>query len=364
MELFKGKSASERNKIIAAIVLGALAIAALLYAFGPGFFPKSSTTTASTASPTPKPSASPSASPGQFQMPSTAEQQFDYVTTPVVYSAGDFRAPDPGRNIFAFYEPPPPTPWSPTPVVVPSVKPPTPTPTPPYLIGFVQPQTVYAGSRGFRLEVNGNMFTPDAKIYFSQSLLPTTFVNEFKLTADVPANFITGAGPRQIIVQSVDGTKYSNQVMLNVQAPPKPQLLYIGMISRKYANNDTAYFIEQARLNSPGASPLSRRLNDILENRFRVVSISSNEVIVEDTSLGFRHPIPLHRTAPGTGSGSGPARGFPTGFPSGTPTTMRPGSIPGFPSTTLPAPRPADNSNRPARGDRVTKSDEDDDEPK
>lgn len=356
MDLFKGRSASERNKIVAAIVLGVLALASLVYAFGPGLFSRGSTTTAA-ASPTPKPSVAPTVASGQFRLPEQSDQYFDYMTTPVTYSRGDFYAPDPGRNIFAFYEPPPPTPWSPTPIVVVTPKPPTPTPTPPYLIGFVMPQSVYAGSRGFRLEVNGDMFTPDAKIYFSQTLLPTTFVSPLRLTADVPANLIAGEGPRQIIVQSLDGKKYSQQVMLNVQAPPKPQMLYIGMYSGKFGNNDTAYFVEANKVNTPGTVQQRKRLGDMIENRFRLVSISKDQVIVQDKDLPFSHQIPLYRPAPGATINTGAPTNFPpSGFP-GFPANTRPGSIPGFPTTTIPAPRP-NNSNRPPE----KKSDDEDDD--
>jgi hypothetical protein len=222
------------------------------------------------------------------------------------------------------------------------------------------PQNIFAGSRGFRLEVNGDMFTPDAKIYFSQSLMPTTFVSPQRLTADIPANLIGSEGARQIIVQSTDGTKYSLPVMLNIQPQPKPQMLFIGMVSRKYGNNDTAYFVESS--NTPGTVPQSKRLNDVIEGKFKLVSIATNRVVVEDINLGFRHPIPLYTPT----AGSTVTTGAPTGFPAaGFPTTVRPGSIPGFPGVTMPRP-PAPASNRPTRGDAPTKADaaDDDDDPK
>src|SRR5262245_1450275 len=250
MDLFKGKSASERNKLIAAIVLGFLAVAALVFAFGPSL--RSSSATAS-KSPTPTPTASPgtSTSTSQFKMPTQAEQNFDYATTEVVYNPVAFGAPPPGRNIFAFYEPPPPCKpgidCPPPPVKTPP--PPTPEPTPWFLAGYIMPQSAYAGARGFRLEVNGDRFTPDAKIYFNQSLLPTNFVSPQKLTADVPANLIAGEGAKQVIVQTLDGKMYSNPAMLQVMAPPKPNVYYIGMYSGKYSNNDTAYFVEQSKIN-------------------------------------------------------------------------------------------------------------------
>ena len=87
--------------------------------------------------------------------------------------------------------------------------------------------------------------------------------------------------------------------MLNVQAPPRPNYQYIGMIARRRSNNDTAYLQEP---NKP--TPFGMRLNDLdPSQRFRMVSISAYEVILEDASLGFRHKIPLVRPSGGGGGG-------------------------------------------------------------
>ena len=60
MKLFEGKSPNERNKIIAAGVLGLMAFIALFFAFGRGLFASGTSVKATvTASPTPKTSASP-----------------------------------------------------------------------------------------------------------------------------------------------------------------------------------------------------------------------------------------------------------------------------------------------------------------
>ena len=354
MNLFKGKSPSERNKLIAAIVLGVFAFAALAFAFGPGLFRSSSTAAKVTVNTSGKPPATTTqAAPGQFQMPSQDEQLFDYGTTPIGYTPGNYYAPDPGRNIFAFYEPPPPTPYSPTPVVINTPKP-TPTPTPfPYFIAQVMPQSVYAGQRAFKLEVAGEGFGPDTKIYFNQALLPTTFLSPQRMTADVPANMIASPGGKQVIVSTLDGVKFSEPRMLNVHAPPTPQQQYeyVGMISRKYSNNDTAYFMEKTKLNTPGAAPTGKRLNDILGGRFRLLSISEKETVFEDVNLGFKHKMAILRTAPTGGPGS------PSGFPSGFPNSGRPQAFPGFPNVTVPQPRPPANANRPVRTD-----DDDDDD--
>ncbi len=357
MDLFKGKTPAERNKLIAAIVLGVLAFSALAFAFAPGFFRGSSTSAKVTVDSAAKPSSNNAQpAPGQFRMPTQDEQLFDYGTTPIAYRPGVYGAPAPGRNIFAFYEPPPPTPWSPTPVII-RTPVPTPTPTPfPYFIAAVMPQTVYAGQRSFKLEIAGEGFEPTTKIYFNQALLPTTYLGPQRLTAEVPANMIATAGGKQIIVSSLDGQKYSEQRMLNVQAPPTPNYEYVGMISRKHGNNDTAYFVEKGKTNSPGVVPQGKRLNDILGGRFRLISISDKETLFEDVNLGFKHPLKLLRTAPGGSTGA------PSGFPSGFPNSGRPQqSFPGFPNVTVPQPRPVrppGNTNRPRRDD----DDDDDDD--
>jgi hypothetical protein len=360
MNPFAGKSPTERNKIIAALVLGVLALGALFFAFGGSIFSSSPKLTVSVA-PTPKPSASVPTNPDDFKIPTESEQNLNYMT-PVVFN-GAYSGADPGRNIFAFYEPPEPCGKASNPCPPPPVKtppPPTPTPTPDiYITGF-NPGSVYAGSRGFRLEISGERMPANAKIYFSQNEVPTSFVNEQRMVADIPANFIAGEGPRQIIIQTPDGKKYSNAVTLNVQAPPKPQFQYIGMIARKRSNNDTAYFMEQGR-----QTPLSARLNDVVGGRFRLMSISADETVFEDVSLGFKHKVPLFRPAPGTVS-SQPARpNFPGGetYVPYTPNTnyqVPPGqSIPGIPDN-IPRYVPP-NANRPAPPDKKDQDDDDGD---
>ncbi len=274
--------------MIAAAVLGVIALFALYFAFGRSLIGGSATATVK-SSPTPK--QTPAVNRTDAALPTASEQDFYYQTTAVQYPGNVF-APDPGRNIFAFYEPPAPCrgencPPSPLPSP-PPVKPPTPLPPPPILVAAMSPQMVYAGARGFRLELNGDKFTPDAHIYFNQSELPTTFINTQKLVADVPAKYISTDGTRQVIVQTPDGKLYSNQMIMSVQAPPKPTVLYIGMIGRKRYNNDTAYFLENEK-----APPFGARLNDVVTGRFRLVDITPADVVFEDVSLGFRHRVPI-----------------------------------------------------------------------
>ncbi|MEJ7848487.1 MAG: hypothetical protein WKF92_10405 [Pyrinomonadaceae bacterium] len=362
MKLFEGKSPTERNKIIAAAVLGVLSLTVLYLTFGRSLIGGSGTTVKVSTSPKP----SPTVNAENFTLPTKDQQDYDYATTEIDYSPIIFEAPGAGRNIFAFYEPPPPCRGAecPQPTIAPVVfNTPTPTPTPPIQITFVTPQSVYAGSKAFRLEVSGDKFTPDARIYFSQNELPTTFINAQKMVADVPAGFVASAGPRQIMVQTLDGKAYSNQILLNIQAPPEPQFTYIGMIARKLANNDTAYFLEPGK-----PAPFAHRLNDIVAGRFRLLSISESETVFEDINLGFRHRRPLVQETSG-GSQQPSRQGFPNlggdGYippnVQGFPQNPQVQSIPGIPDN-IPRYVPPSNNQKPNPTDKKDSNDDVDDD--
>jgi hypothetical protein len=236
------------------------------------------------------------------------------------------------------------------------------------LVSFLTPQSVYAGEKGFRLEVNGDKFTPETKINFNGSALPTNFISPQKITADIPANFIAAEGPRQIEVRSQNGKLYSLPVMLNVQAPPRPQLAYIGMIARRSYNNDTAYLQETGK-----PLPYGVRLNDVVQARFRVVSISSAEIVLEDTSLGFKHRIPMYRPDPGQsadtksrGGSQNPNDGsfiqqYPGFPPQSFPPQGYPQNIPGIPANIRPYYPNQQPPNRPPDKKEDQNIDEDDD---
>lgn len=375
MKLFEGKTKSERNKTIAAIALGAACLIVLFFAFGRGMFGGSPTTTTAKPSPTPKKAATAQSNPGKLEMPSKQDQELGMMV-PIAYRPGMFNAPDAGRNIFAFYEPAKPTPYIPTPVPpTPIVTPPPPTPHP-IQIAAINPQSVYAGSNGFRMEIAGDKFTPDTKIYFEQQEIPSRFINETRMTADIPTPLIRGDGRRTIMAQTTDGTKISNPIMFDIQPPPKPSFTYIGMIARTRGNNDTAYFQETGK-----PLPTGARLNDVMGGRFRVISISASEAVLEDVQLSFKHRLALVSPPPTTassvpvGPGMGqPGRGFPAGGGGGREvyTPMNPGNpnpgasnsrIPGIPDN-IPRyipPQPGSNSNRMPANTKQGSPDEDDD---
>src|ERR1043166_213738 len=291
MAFLEGKSKSEKNKIIAAGILGIVALLALYLAFGRSMFSSGTTSATVKVTTTPKPNTATAAKP-DAALPTTSEQEFVHQTPALPYP-GTVSAPEPGRNIFAFYEPPKPCTVNcpPSPIPTPTaVKSPTPLPPPPILIAGFSPTTIYAGDRPFRLDITGDKFTPDSHIYFNQIQVPTRFITAQHLVGEVATKLIANEGSGQIIVQTPDGKLYSNSVTMSIQTPPKPTMLYIGMIGRKRFNNDTAYFADNEK-----APPYGARLNDVVGGRFRLINISPDEVVFQDVSLPFKWPVPISK---------------------------------------------------------------------
>lgn len=369
MKLFEGKSPAERNKIIIALVIGTLAVLAIAnLIFQP--FSGSKTNVTVKLSPTPTPTTSNKGDTVVTNLPPQQQIDNEYASIPVVYPLVSVDAPAPGRNIFAFFEPPKPTPYSPTPTPSPTpmkIETPPPTPQQTSPISYIQPQSVYAGSNGFRLEINGSGFSPETRIYFNGQELPTNFVNEQKVTAEIPSNYISSEGQRQIFVRTPDGKLFSYPVFLNVQAAPRPQFQYVGIVAPKLGNNLTAYI--QEGNNTP---PIPKRLGDKIGNCgsasvgcFSVVSIARERMIVQDLGLGFRYTIEIVKEPGQSSTGGRTNPNFPQGFDPNTPTNQPcPPYCPNLqqnpnnPNNPNRRPTPAQNPNNPKQD--VDDNDDDD----
>ena len=305
MALLEGKTPAERNKTIAAIVLGGLALISLSYMLlGSSSTPtkpssNSNKPSTATAAPTPRPAV------GTVAL-TEEEQDQDYLR-PVDYRITPPAIPEAGRNVFAFYEGPPPG-ATPKPEAVPTVIP-TPTPVPPnMMLASVSPVNLYARTGDFTLEVTGDKFTPAVHIEINGTQLPTRFISPQQLSANVSGALISFEGPRTVGVRSPDGQLFSNTATLNVQAPPTPNYSFVGLLG-KTGGNDTALLKDKS-----SKDLMSVQRGDLLGGRFRVTSISEHEVALIDTSLKIKHSLPLSADGGSTGAGSQP--GVPnSGFP-------------------------------------------------
>jgi len=320
MKLFEGKTPQERNKLIIAMVLGVLALASLSYMLfgstGSSSKPRtqnanSNTTTARNQTGDLLNQPTPSAS-----TPAQIRDKVESLSpaTPVVFRPSSYSAPDPGRNIFAFYVPPPP-------VVKPTVIPtPTPVPPPPQILASLSPMNVFARTGDFTLEVSGDKFTPQSAILVDNNPVPTKFISAQQLSATVPGGFIANDGARQIKVSTPDGALYSNTMPLMVTPPPLPNFLYIGIIG-KIRYNDTAVLKDKGN----PKELLNVQRGDVIGGRFRVTSISEREIVLTDTSLRIKHTLPFVEEK--SGGQSGPTRNNPR-----TQMLDQGDSIPGIPN--------------------------------
>jgi hypothetical protein len=285
------RSANDQKKLFLAIGLGIVAIIALWWVFigfGSSQSPPVRTAGAPSAS-TPSPRNAP---PSQRAQPEF--NPFD--VTPVEVGISRPVVPEPGRNIFAFYVPPP----------VPSPKPPTPTPPKPpdILVTATSPSSVVAQTEEFSLEVRGDRFTPTVSIMIEGRPFPTRYISPQQLSTTVPASMIANAGSRRIEVKSADGLLFSNQLQLSVTAPPVPNYNFVGIIMKKSNIGDTALLQEKST-----KEIISAQRGDVIGGRFRVTSISNRELLVVDTSLKIKQKLTFTNEGD---KGSGYPLGRPT----------------------------------------------------
>lgn len=287
MALFEGKTPAERNKLIAASVLGLIALIFLARMF----FGGSTTTTTvrtTTTTLTGKRSVTAPTSNG-VALTSSNDQiddsSLDMLSMPLEINPVSLNVPDAGRNIFAYYVPSAPT--KPRSTQVANTPTPTPTPPPPLMLSSISPVNAFARQSEFTLDVSGDKFTPQTHIFFDGQELSTRFLSPQQVSAIVPASLIAAPGARLIVVRTPDGQLYSNTATLNVTPPPTPPFTYVGILGSPRYNND------KAMLKNQSGELLSVQRGDLVASgRFKVTSISERSVEFTDTQLHIKHTLP------------------------------------------------------------------------
>lgn len=284
MALFEGKTPAERNKLIAAIVLPLLALIFVINMLsGPSKSPPAKTVNVNAKAGLGgvRPSTAQTQAPGSVTATADLEVSTAEVV-PIVCCSEPFFGSDAGRNIFAFYvkPPPPPTP-------VPAVPTPTPAPPAPWTLAGLMPQSVFARTAGFTLQVTGDKFGPGARVYVNSQEMQTQYKSPQQLSANIPATLISTPGMRMVKVQTPDGTLYSNEVTLNVMQAPSPTYTFVGFLKRTRPGTNTAV------LKDAKGELYSVRQGDLVEGRFRVTDISERGVEVVDKDLNIKHTMPF-----------------------------------------------------------------------
>jgi hypothetical protein len=279
MQAIDLSKASEKKKLIAAVALGLVAILFLWWTFV-GFGSSSPATAITT--PTPKPASGTLPGRRLTSVPPPTTTDPSWIPEEIAFSSAKFEAPEAKRNIFAYWVPPP----TPTPVAI--VSTPTPTPTPPVLLAALSPSNVYARTADFTLELSGDKFTPELRVYVDNRELQTKYKGPQQMSASVPAALIANAGSRQVLVRTPDGRAYSLQLPLTIQAPPTPNYTYIGILSTRQRAGDLAYLQDRSNKDI-----VSVQRGDVVSGRFRITSISEKEIVMVDTSLKIPHKIAM-----------------------------------------------------------------------
>jgi hypothetical protein len=289
MQLVDLSKPGEKKKLIWAGALGLVAIVFLWWVLI-GFDSGTKTAVRPASTPAPRPQ-TPTAPAG----PESAEVQNAKAFTEVNYEPPSYNPPEARRNIFAFYVPPKPV------EKAPSTPTPTPEPPPPVLLASLSPSNVYARTADFKLEVAGDKFTPEMRIFIDGRELPTAYKSPQQLSSTIPASFIAQPGARQIVVRTPDNRFFSNPVQINVAAPPIPNYSYIGIIGRSNRVDDIALVQDKNNKNV-----INAYRGDVLSGRFRVTSISEKELVLVDTNLKIKHTIAMSEGDKGGGPLSRP----------------------------------------------------------
>ncbi|HJR08988.1 MAG TPA: IPT/TIG domain-containing protein [Pyrinomonadaceae bacterium] len=303
MALFEGKTPAERNKLIAAIAFGAIALLLL----GRMFFGGSDTTVrraSNTNNPNTRPASGTTVNGSNGSAQADASNDLIEMPRELIYKPVSYSVPDAGRNIFAFYVPP--VRATPTPEIA-SVPEPTVEPTPPILLSGISPANVMARTGDFTLQLSGDKFTPQARVYVDGQELQATFTSEQQLSATVPAALISAPGARTIVVRTPDNQLFSNQTMLNVSAPPTPPFTFVGILGGPHYN-------DKAILKNQTNELITVQRGDTVAGRFKVTSISTRAVEFTDAQLQIKHTLPYveNRASGGAQQGgpSGPSPRF------------------------------------------------------
>jgi hypothetical protein len=314
MALFEGKTPAERNKLIAAIAFGAIALLLL----GRMFFGGSDTPVrraSNTNNPNARPASGTATAANGSNGSAQADEPNDLIQMPreLVYKPVSYSVPDAGRNIFAFYVAP--VKATPTPEIA-TVPEATPEPTPPLVLSGISPANVTARTGDFTLQLSGDKFTPQSRVYVDGQELQTTFTSAQQLSTTVPAALISSPGARQIVVRTPDNQLYSNATMLNISAPPTPPFTFVGILGGPRYN-------DKAILKNQSNELITVQRGDTVSGRFKVTSISTRAVEFTDSQLQIKHTLPYVE--------SRASGGAPQGGPSG-------------PSPRFVPPKPADDS--------------------
>jgi hypothetical protein len=271
----KSEISPEKKKKILLGALFVVLIGVIGYQFLPGSSGNSSNSGKRAATgPAPKPSAKPPAPRPNGTLEPIISQPLNLASITERAVSGNTV----GRNIFIYPTPTPPPPPKPIPT-------PTPTPPPPVNLYSLNPGGVIARTGDFDMTLSGEKIPPDGRVYISGREYVPVSINPKEIRIKVLADSIRNAGNLGIMVRSAgDAALYSNQLSLNVAEPPPPPYRYIGLIVKKSGSTI-------AVLKSKANDDVINVSKDMKFGQWRVISITPQKIILEDTNIKVTHTI-------------------------------------------------------------------------
>jgi len=311
MGLFDGKTPAERNKTIAALVLGAIAVLFLARLFLGGDSGKTTQRRATPINSARPQNGAVGGTPNNQPLPPEIDMPRPL---PVFTQAAGANAPEASRNIFAYNVAAQRTTTAAAVAATTPVVDMTPLPTPPpppLMLSGLSPANVFARGGEFKLDLSGDKFTAESRIYIDNQEVPTRVLGAQQLAATVPASMIATPGARQVLVRTPDGALYSNTATLNVSPSPPPPYTYVGLLGNPRYSDKAILKPQQ-----PNMDLWTVQRGDLIDGRWRVTSISERAVDFTDTQLNIKHTLPYVESRAASSGGN---FGNPVAAPTRTP---------------------------------------------
>jgi hypothetical protein len=283
---------SEKNKKIAAGVVGVVFLFVFVYEFFLSDSPPPARPHVTAASDPAPESAKPAVTPVQYNPSNPAapprmtteqlkQQEFDRMLadmTPLdvssVHKVAEGETTE-RKNMFEIWKaPPPPAP--------------TPPPPPPIAIRALEPQTAIAGSpKPLTIKVTGaTPFPPDAQVVFAGAFRQTHRLSDTLLSIDLsPSDYGAQRSASVEVKSKADPVKlYSNQIPFIIQPSPNPPFKNVGRIG------DLAVFEMGS---DPNKQYKRLRRGQTIDTVWRIDAITDNGVDVTDTRYDIKKHVPL-----------------------------------------------------------------------
>jgi hypothetical protein len=147
------------------------------------------------------------------------------------------------------------------------------------------PDSAYIQTEPLKLLVRGIKLKPQMEVIISGVPAVTDFINDRELRATLPVELLKVARRLRVEVRDINqAAARSNQLTLTITSPPPPPFIFTGQVSETGGVNTRVILLSEKE-------QLSARVGDLVDNRWRLVSVSGDYLTVDDLQLNCRHQL-------------------------------------------------------------------------